>query len=146
VQGCEFSATLPTRACPSGSICNKLYAGGLCQRSCSLGTASTCRGASGDLLGDYECRAWDNLAMGGVPVASGPVCDHGPSMPCNLLEASKLDCTSVADKSNIFVPNPTKMGCRSLGNIALTNPYDPYGFCLDDTSSGSQLRNPLPTP
>ncbi len=143
--GCAFASTLGIRACPAGSTCNLFYTTGLCQKTCTLGTTSSCRGYSKDLLGDYECRSWDNLTIGGLLVTSGPVCDFGPSMPCNLLQSSSLDCTSVGDESG-SVSNPTKMSCRGLDGKALSNVYDPLGYCLDDTSSGSTVRNPLPTP
>jgi hypothetical protein len=144
IQGCAFAGTLTQRACPSGSLCNFLYDGGLCEKTCTLATASSCRGNASDLFGDYECRAWDNLTIGGTPVATGPVCDFGASMPCDLLQASKIDCTTVGDYSS--TSNPTQMGCRTLDNKATVDPYDPTGLCLDTTASGTGFRSPLPTP
>ena len=38
-----------------------LYGGGLCQKTCSLTKANDCRGHSADLIGDYECRAWNKI-------------------------------------------------------------------------------------
>ncbi len=146
IAGCEFASTLTIRACPTGSRCNRVFGGGLCQKSCSLASTTDCRNQPADRLGDYECRAWDNLTLGGVQIADGPVCDFGTAMPCTFLQGSSLDCSSVGDKTNIVVPNPTKMGCRSLSNTPLGNVYDPTGFCLDDTPSSSQQRSPIPTP
>lgn len=145
ISGCEFASSLTIRACPSGSRCNRVFAGGLCQKSCTLSSTTACRNHAADRLGDYECRAWDNLTLGGVQIADGPVCDFGPAMPCTFLQGSSLDCSSVGDQSSPVVPNPTKMGCRSLSNTPLGNAYDPSGFCLDDTPASSQQRSPIPT-
>jgi hypothetical protein len=80
------------------------------------------------------------LTLGGIPIAASPVCESGMYTPCNLLEGAGLDCTHIGLQNN-----PTNMGCRSLDNqMLLFN--DPNGFCLDDTSSGTNHRNPLPTP
>jgi len=141
ISGCGFATTLPLRGCPLGSACNLLYTGGMCQKSCSLTSTSNCRGVSGDLYGDYECRAWNSLSIGGLPLASGPVCDFGTKMPCDFLQASKLDCSSVG-----LSPNITQMACRGLNKQSLPFMYDPTGYCLDNTSSGGSTRSPLPTP
>jgi hypothetical protein len=144
IQGCIFASTLTQSACPSGSLCNIFYTAGLCQKACTMATASSCRGNAADLFGDYECRAWNNLTLGGTPVTTAPVCDFGPSMTCNTLQASLLDCTTVGDYSSSS--NPTQMGCRTLDNKTTTDLYDPTGLCLDTTSSGTVYRSPLPTP
>ena len=141
ISGCGFAPTLPLRGCPLGSTCNLLYTGGMCQKSCSLTTAGNCRGVPGDLYGDYECRAWNNLSIGGLALASGPVCDLGTKMPCDFLQASKLDCSSVG-----LSPNITQMACRGLNKQSLPFMYDPTGYCLDNTASGSGTRSPMPTP
>lgn len=142
VEGCAFAATLTSAACPTGSTCNILYGGGMCQKTCSLSVASGCRGQTNDLLGDYECRSWDNLTLGGKQIAAAPVCDFGPRVDCAIFGASStLDCTDLGDATN-----STKMTCRGLDNSARSNAHDPTGFCLDDTASGTQLRSPLPTP
>jgi len=130
-KGCIFGATLTMAACDSGSICNTLYMSGLCQKKCDLTKASTCRGQASDRLGDYECRAWSNLSIGGRPVVKAPVCDFGQQMSCDMLQNSSLDCSSVGLKNNA-----TNMSCRDLKNKKLTNKYDPKGYCLDDTASG----------
>lgn len=139
ISGCQFP-TLTPFACPAGSTCNILYLAGRCQKTCALAQKSDCRGNAADYFGDYECRAWDNLTLGGVPIAASPVCDFGTSVPCNLL-GTTLDCTDLGDSTN-----STKMGCRTLDNKVTANIHDPTGFCFDDTASGTQIRSPLPTP
>lgn len=141
IPGCEFASTLPIRACPTGSTCNRVYTGGLCQKTCALASATDCRNHPSDRLGDYECRAWNGLTLGGVMIADAPVCDFGTGMPCSFLQGSGLDCSSVG-----LAPNSTQMGCRSLSNVALAGLHDPLGYCLDNTASGAQLRSPMPTP
>jgi hypothetical protein len=127
IQGCTFSSTLTIRACPSGSTCNNVYIGGMCQKTCDLLTASTCRGSSLDKLGDYECRAWNNLyyttSSGKLYISSVPVCDYGPSMPCTFFQSSGYGCDVVG-----LSPNSTSMSCRDLKNTVLSQ-YDPTGFC-----------------
>jgi len=141
-QGCSFATTLTQFACDAGSDCNNLYSGGFCQKKCTLADATSCRNNASDYLGDYECRAWNNLAVGTVNVTTGPVCDFGTGMACDTFgTTSTLDCTSVGDQGN-----PTNMKCRNLDGNATTNAKDPNGFCLDDTKSGTTVRNPLPTP
>ena len=140
VAGCTFAGTLPLRACPAGSACSTLYSGGRCLRTCSLTSAATCRGEPADLLGDYECRAWNNLTLGGTAITSAPVCEPGPGMTCDIFgSSSTLDCSAVGNSSNT-----TQMTCRGLDNKVKTNLKDPTGFCLDNTSSGSGIRSPLP--
>ncbi len=144
IRGCQFASTLTTRACPTGSTCNRLYSGGMCQKTCSLTAAVQCRGyttgAAFDYLGDYECRAWNNLQIGMQAIADDSVCDFGPSVPCDIFAGTSLNCSALG-----LTPNSTNMSCRTLGNQATTNLYDPQGFCLDDTASGSTLRaNPFP--
>jgi len=119
--------------CPAGSVCNMLYPGGQCQRTCAPSQAAGCRGNVGDLLGDYECRAWHNLSLAatGLPVAPEPVCDLGPVLPCD----PSLDC------SDLGLPgNPTQMSCRDLQGKVLADKHDPMGLCLDNTASGAETR------
>jgi hypothetical protein len=132
VLGCAFATatTYSEFSCPSGSDCNKLYGGGICQKTCTLATAASCRGHSGDKFGDYECRAWSNLSISGVAIAKGPVCDFGPLVSCSFMP-STLDCSSLGDKTN-----STNMTCRKMNNTKTTNSHDPEGWCLDDTASG----------
>ena len=131
IQGCAFK-TFTAFTCPSGSVCHRLHWGGRCLLSCDLKTAKSCRGYASDKLGDYECRGWNNLSMGGAPIVYQPVCEPGDSMACDMLQNSSLDCSSVGLQAN-----PTKMGCRDPANgKTLTNKYDPNGYCLDDTASG----------
>jgi len=129
--GCSFAKTLTQFACDSGSVCNTLYSGGICQKKCDLKIAATCRYYSADYMGDYECRAWDNITIGGMAIVASPVCDFGYGMSCDMLKGSGLDCSSVGLKTN-----PTKMGCRDAKNTTLTNKFDPKGWCFDDTASG----------
>lgn len=132
--GCTHAAWT-ARACPSGSVCNKVKIGGQCQLGCDLTKADQCRGQATDLLGDYECRAWNNLSMGGVPITSGAVCDPGPDLPCGFLALSKLDCSSVG----VPATNASNMSCRGLDGTQLAK-GSPNGFCLDDTASGAKKR------
>jgi len=141
IRGCIFSKTLPTSTCPVGSACNWLYTGGVCQSKCTLAHATGCRGVASDRYGDYECRAWNSLSLGGTSLAKSPVCDFGTQMPCDFLQASTLQCTDVG-----LNPNTTQMACRSLDGKKLTLSNDPTGYCLDTTSSNSIYRSPMPTP
>ena len=134
VRGCAHSGWT-ARACPKGSACNRVYAAGLCQRTCDLDMASGCRGEAKDYYGDYECRAWDNLSMANKKVSSGPVCDFGLAMSCDTLASSKLGCPAVG----VPKTNKTNMLCRALDGTKLTA-GNPAGFCLDDTTSGSKKR------
>jgi hypothetical protein len=141
IEGCDFAATLTQRACPTGSTCNHYYPTGLCQKTCNLSSSNQCRGNSNDLFGDYDCRAWNNLVFGSTQIAASPVCDFGTRVDCALFSGTGLDCTVLGT-----VNNPTYMTCRGLDNNTKTNPYDPTGYCFDNTASGSQQRSPLPTP
>jgi len=142
IKGCRFASTLPIRDCPAGSLCNRLYSGGLCQLSCDPNVAATCRNHAADLLGDYECRDWSNVGGApGVPLAPGPVCDFGTHVPCSFFGSGSATCAKLG-----LTPNLTYMGCRTLDNKVTASAKDPGGFCLDDTTSGSQLRSPLPAP
>jgi len=143
VVGCGFASTLTIRACDATSECNQIFSGGgRCQKKCTLADAASCRGNASDLFGDYECRDWSQLFLGGVQVTTGPVCDFGTWMPCDTFgTGASLDCTSVGGQGN-----PTNMKCRMLDKSVATNQQDPNGFCLDDTASGTATRNPLPTP
>ena len=139
-KGCSFAKTLTTAACDATSVCNILYTGGYCQKTCDLTSATGCRGndysttnTTGDYLGDYECRAWNNLSFGSTPIVAKSVCDFGETMKCTFLQASKLDCSSVG----VVTTNTTKMSCRDeTTGKDLTSKYDPKGLCLDNTPSG----------
>jgi len=131
VEGCTFSATLTSAACDLGSTCNKLYAGGLCQKKCTLKAATDCRGLTGDYLGDYECRAWNRHHYQGVTLAATPVCDFGPTVPCDWVKGFGQDCGQLADQGN-----PTNMSCRDLKGNTLVDKYSAAGLCLDNTASG----------
>jgi hypothetical protein len=132
VYGCKFAATLPTRACPSGSDCNLLYSGGICLKTCDMTNAASCRNNSADYLGDYECRAWNNVPYAsGTSITKGPVCDFGSAVPCVTWWSSGQDCSILGNTGNT-----TNMACRDLKNNVLGNKYDPSGFCLDNTASG----------
>jgi len=148
ITGCSFASTLTIRACDADSVCNTWYTSGMCQKKCTLADAASCRGNAQDLLGDYECRAFDNIQFSGAagPIAPSPTCDFGTAMGCSVFANSSLDCTSFGDQSNTTTPNPTKMSCRGLDNSAKSNKFDTNGWCLDDTASGTQQRSPLPTP
>jgi len=135
--GCQFSRTLTIAKCDTTSACNRLFSGGICQRTCNLKLAKNCRGLKDDTNkmvdhpGDYECRAWNNISIGGRSMSSKPVCDFGNSMPCDKLSGSGLDCSSLG-----LTPNVTNMKCRGTNYKARTNKYDPAGLCLDDTAPG----------
>jgi len=131
VDGCAFSNSLTPFACPSNARCHRLYYGGRCFKSCDLKSSKTCRGYAGDKYGDYECRAWNNLSVGGTAIVSGPVCETGDLMPCDMLSGSSLDCSSVGLQSN-----PTQMKCRDPKTGKQRSKYDPKGYCLDSTGSG----------
>ncbi len=83
ISGCALAKTLTIKACPAGSECNSLWTGGgYCQRSCSLADptpSSSCRGHGADLLGDYECRAWNNYTTAaGPPHFGSNATSHAP--------------------------------------------------------------------
>ncbi len=132
-QDCRFAGTLPHTACPTGSSCNILLPTGACQRLCAPDNASTCRGHPDDKLGDYECRAWNNISQGPTPFASGPVCDFGKTWTCSFFAGKgSHTCASLG----LLPGNPTAMACRDLAGKKLTNPADAKGYCLDNTPSG----------
>jgi hypothetical protein len=134
IEGCAFAKTLPQRACPAGSSCQRLLPGGFCFKTCSLSKASDCRGNPADNHGDYECYAWNNLVTGSVMIADVPVCEPADRYPCNLLTSSKLDCSALG----VSPGNSTQMACRDRQTgAALPNPSSPLGLCLDTTSSGN---------
>jgi len=135
VLGCTYAGTLPFRACPTGSTCNHLYGGGLCQLTCTLAQASSCRNNPADLWGDYECRNWSKISLQGAPAAGGPVCDFGFAVPCSIWWQTGVDCTVLGDTNN-----PTNMSCRDYKGNAITNPYSPDGRCFDNTASGTAFR------
>jgi hypothetical protein len=137
IDGCSFSS-LSSAQCPTGSTCNRGYLSGVCQRSCTLGSATSCRGNNNDRFGDYECRDWSNLTLGGTPLSAGPVCDFGDGLSCN--EAASVDptnvCALVGDTTN-----STNMRCRdALTGADLSQSggqFPATGFCFDDTASGN---------
>jgi hypothetical protein len=142
ILGCAFGASLTARACPAGSSCNLGYKRGLCQPTCSLSTASECRGHTADLIGDYECRSWDRVPFkldSSRKTAKTPVCDFGPAVSCTLFKGSSKDCSALGDTTN-----STQMDCRDLANSVLADKVSPVGFCLDKTASGTKARSPLP--
>ncbi|MCB1742387.1 MAG: hypothetical protein KDK91_18575, partial [Gammaproteobacteria bacterium] len=99
IVGCVFN--LSATQCPTGSACNRAFYSGLCQKTCSLATASDCRGHGKDSLGDYECYDWSRiLASDGKPTTTAPVCDT--PLPC-----SALTCSVLGDATNT-----TNMSCR----------------------------------
>lgn len=128
ISGCRFSKTLTSKKCPTDSYCNSGYISSYCQSKCDMSKASSCRGNSKDVFGDYECRY--NLGTG-LPA----LCDFGFGLPCKILKpysSQNLDCSLFAkDKTNA-----TKMSCRDLKNVATKDKYDVMGFCLDNTASG----------
>lgn len=129
VRGCKFDQSLTIAACPSGSHCNKGYAAGICQRACDLSKTVDCRNNTGDYFGDYDCRSWDQVTIGGVKMSQGAVCDFGYGLPCSRL-------TSPATCAVVGLPtNSTTMSCRTLQNQTLAS-NSPEGFCLDNTASG----------
>lgn len=136
-EGCSFAKTLTIRACDSSSTCNHLFFGGLCLRTCDPTKAATCRGHAKDRLGDYECRAWNNLATsGGTIIAKKPICEPGHFLACDVLKSANLDCSAVGGGGS---KNTTNMTCRDTKNNQLKDKYDPGGLCLDDTASGKVL-------
>jgi len=129
----EFASTLTSRACPTGSSCNTLYLGGMCQKTCDQTVASTCRGNTLDKKGDYECIAWNNLS-----ISTAPVCDFGMNLACSFLQTTSgtLSCANLGtDKT--AATNPTNMTCRKPDGTVLTNKWDPAGYCYDNTASGN---------
>lgn len=143
ISGCAFK-DLGIRACPPGSTCNRIYRGGICQKSCVLDDPATCRNHTSDLYGDYECRSWDRIIMtnlAGSPQATdGPVCDFGTWLSCAYLDSAGIPCAQLGNTTN-----STKMLCRDLDHAELA-PDDPLGFCLDTSASGSMHRTPMPAP
>lgn len=129
---CNWSKEIPEFACPTGSTCNRLYAGGMCMKSCSLSQAGDCRGYSKDKGGDYECLRLDRVVMDGKPLTSGPVCSTAPAWACSS-QYSSVNCPELGDATN-----STKMSCRDpVTGAVKTDPKDPSGICLDDTASGA---------
>jgi hypothetical protein len=130
ISGCQFADTLTSAACGSGAACSELYHGGLCLKTCSLTSASTCRGHSADRWGDYECRAWNNYG-----IAPSAVCDFGFTFTCAAwASASGGDCSDLGNATN-----STQMSCRTLDG-QITSSANSAGFCFDNTSSGSIYR------
>jgi len=136
IPGCAFAKTLTLRQCTTESVCSMLYAGGMCLKSCSLSKASDCRGQAKDLHGDYDCRAWDKLMIGGAVVAKTPVCEPGHNVPCDIFgNTSTLDCTYLGLKGNT-----TNMTCRDRKSGKVLTKGSPQGLCLDTTTSGKTYK------
>ncbi|MBW2736627.1 MAG: hypothetical protein JRH20_29925, partial [Deltaproteobacteria bacterium] len=133
IANCAFP-TLPEFACPAGSTCNSVFGTGICQKACSLDDAGSCRGSVGDLNGDYECRAYNNLNSV-VVLADGPTCDWGDTVDCTIFDISGVDCSLFGDSNNT-----THMRCMGLDGVDKNDPYDATGYCLDDTVSGTAWR------
>lgn len=132
IPGCSFATSLTNAACPTGSTCNHLYYGGLCNKTCKLDAATDCRNNSADKGGDYECYAWNNLVIGSTNVTAEPVCVNAASQTCDSL-GTKLTCASLGTESG----NTTNMDCRDrYTGVVKANKADPNGVCLDDTASG----------
>jgi hypothetical protein len=132
LEGCAFAKGMPQRSCPSGSVCQRLFPGGLCFKSCKLETASDCRGNPNDKHGDYDCYAWNNLSAGGAMIADAPTCEPADSYPCNFFGTSPLDCSYLGTTPG----NPTGMSCRNRKTGAVLPQSSPAGLCLDTTASG----------
>lgn len=135
IDGCQFATATDYKefACPTGSVCNRLYGGGMCMKQCTLNDASSCRGNTNDVFGDYECRSWDRIQdLGGTGFTSAPVCDFGDNLPCDFF-GSSYTCADVGDATN-----STNMRCQLLTGVDAATPDDVAGFCLDDTASGGQ--------
>lgn len=133
IAGCTF-ASLKEFQCPPGSSCHRLFYGGLCQKTCSLQDAKSCRGHVGDASGDYECRAWQSLRLdseSAILVADEPVCDFGDTVSC------ARSCEPFGFSGSGSPPaNPTQMRCRDPQTNAELPTGDPKGLCLDVTKSG----------
>lgn len=136
--GCTLATAtdFTEHGCPTGSTCNRLFYGGVCAKTCSLSNAADCRGHNFDVLGDYECRAWNNIELGGITVTDEPICDFGYIARCDIWGTTSYSCESLGDQSDPANINPTKMGCRKLDGTKTVDPADPQGFCLDDTAAG----------
>lgn len=133
-QFCAFDS-LTEFACPTGSICNKFYSVGLCQKSCTLDDASSCRGVTGDLNGDFECRSYNNFNQF-FESADGPTCDWGDMVDCTVFGITDINCSFFG----LGAGNDTNMRCLGLDGADKTDPRDSTGFCLDDTASGTAWR------
>jgi hypothetical protein len=140
---CAFKATLPSRACPTGSACNQFSPGGVCRKACDMTKAGDCRGNASDLFGDYECRNYGAYfadpmdPSSSKPMLDTPICETGAFMPCDTFASSKnkLDCSYNGTFDAKGTPtNTTNFKCRSYDNKILTNNFDPNGLCLDDTA------------
>jgi hypothetical protein len=140
ISGCNYASTFTLGACGADADCNTLFSAGICQKTCTLADAASCRGNANDLYGDYECRDWSNLGTTGI--TQGPVCDWGTSTPCSIFEGAQTDCSYLGDMAN---SNPTNMECKKLDKTTATNQTDPTGYCMDDTASGDTIRSPMPT-
>lgn len=134
IQGCKWSKTLTHTKCPTGSLCNEAFIGGMCQKSCQLAAKTGCRNHAKDYHGDYECRDWSQLTTTTGSIAPGPVCDFGHAFRCDTLKSNNIGCQAVGDKGNT-----TNMSCRDPDTGKTLTAFDPTGYCLDDTAAG-----PLP--
>jgi hypothetical protein len=128
IRGC--SSGIAEFACPTGATCHRLFFGGWCHLSCDTTNPTGCRNHPGDKYGDYDCYAWNNFSLGGVAVSDEPVCAAGAFSTCDTVQ----DCASLSTQGD------TDMLCRDPSTGTPTsNPNDPQGVCLDNTTSG-----PLP--
>jgi hypothetical protein len=131
-RGCMFGKEITEYACPSGSTCNLLWYGGYCFKTCSMKTASDCRGQTMDKGGDYECYDWTNWTSGGVKYVDQSICYETARQRCSSINSS-AGCASLGDSKNT-----TNMICRDRYTGAKkANPKDPFGVCLDNTASGT---------
>ena len=142
---CAADSLKAVYGCPAGSVCNRLYTGGLCLKACKLGAgadadaADLCRGNPNDKAGDYECHNFKNLGNGELTLADGPSCDFADTFTCAFFDFPNnngLSCAILGDANNT-----TKMGCRTIDGKPTTQ-YDPKGFCFDDTTSGPDAAWP----
>jgi len=130
IEGCAFGNTLTIRRCPQGTACSLLYPGGLCFTSCDPIDTKGCRNQSADSFGDYECYAWNNLAIGnGHPIAPTPTCEPA-IITCDFLGTANLDCRVLGLQGN-----PSKMRCRDPKTGQNLPKASPKGVCLDNTES-----------
>ena len=131
--GCLFAGDLTPAACPGGSTCNRLYAGGLCQRICDPTLAGSCRGQAKDQARDYECRAWNNKQwpQDKVPTEA-PVCDFGTRVPCSHFKGTNGDCKLIGAPNNA-----TDMACRDGQGNQTLDAFSAVGYCFDKTASGN---------
>lgn len=69
--------------------------------------------------------------MAGETVAEHAVCDFGDGVACNAFAEAGLSCAVFG-----LTANTTEMDCRALDGTVKEDPFDPTGYCLDNTNSG----------